>query len=81
MMTTNQPPPAPVVAVASENVEKSAKLAWEQAYRLADGVSEPTIGRASGFLPTELCYKAMNLAMEEYPEKVKRMLRDCIRFV
>lgn len=79
-MTTNQLPPAPVVAVSSENVEKSAKLAWEQACRLADGVSEPTIGRAAGFLPTELCYKAMNLAVEEYTEKVKRMLCDALDF-
>jgi hypothetical protein len=81
MMTTNQPPHASVVVVASENVERNANLAWEQVYRIAEGVPEPTIGRASGFLPTELCYKAMNSAVEEYPEKLRGILVDYIQIL
>lgn len=80
-MTTNQPPHTSVVVVASENVERHANLAWEQACRIAEGVPEPTIGRASGFLPTELCYKAMNSAVEEYPEKVRSTLGDFIQIL
>jgi hypothetical protein len=63
---------APVFVVSSENVERSAKLAWAQVRPVAENVSEPAIGRATGFLPSELCYKAMNMAVEEYPNQVRR---------
>lgn len=69
MATTNQIQ-EPVIAIASENVEQAAKLAWDQVYAVADSVPEPTIGKASGFLPSDLCYKVMNGAVEEYPDKV-----------
>ncbi|KAJ5500617.1 hypothetical protein N7453_009668 [Penicillium expansum] len=60
----------PVIAIASENVERAAKLAWDQVNAVADSVPEPTIGKATGFLPSDLCYKVMNGAVEEYPDKV-----------
>lgn len=69
MATTNQIH-EPVIAIVSENVERNAKLAWDQVYAVADSVPEPTIGKASGFLPSDLCYKVMNGAVEEYPDKV-----------
>lgn len=68
MATSNQPP---FLVLSSENVEQSAKLAWNQISSVAENVSEPTIGRATAFLPSELCYKAMNIALEEYLQKVE----------
>jgi hypothetical protein len=71
-MATNSQ--TPLLVLSSENVEQGAKLAWSQVSSVAENVSEPTVGRATGFLPSELCYKAMNIALEEYLQKVETAL-------
>ncbi|KAJ5946408.1 hypothetical protein N7454_003247 [Penicillium verhagenii] len=68
-MSTDSQRHPPVIPFSSENVAQLAKLAWGQVSLVAEGVSEPTIGRASGFYPSDLCFKAMSLAVEEYPGK------------
>lgn len=74
MSTNNQSSP-PVISYCSENVTQLAKLAWGQVSPVAEGVPEPTIGRASGFLPSDLCFTTMSSAVEEYPGKVGRSSR------
>lgn len=61
----------PLLVHSSDNIEQGARLAWNQVSSVAEDVPEPTIGKAAGFLPSELCYKAMNLALEEYLQKVE----------
>lgn len=67
MATKNQ---IALIVHSFEIIEQSAKSAWDQVSPVAENVSEPTIGRATGFLPSELCYKVMSLALEEYLQKV-----------
>jgi hypothetical protein len=69
MMASDQCPP-PVISFSSGNVEQLARQAWEQISPVAEGVPEPTIGRASGFLPSDICFKVMGLALDEFPGKV-----------
>lgn len=75
IMATDEQFHTPVIAITSESVQQNAKLAWDQISRVADAVSEPTIGRATGFLPSELCYRAMSVAVDEYPDKVRKAPR------
>jgi hypothetical protein len=59
-----------IIAIGSENVRSAAAAAWSQIRSYAVSLPEPQKGRASGFLPSELCYNAINAAVKEYPEKV-----------
>ncbi|KAF4235739.1 hypothetical protein CNMCM8980_003210 [Aspergillus fumigatiaffinis] len=65
LMTMNN-----IIAIGSENVRSAAAAAWSQIRSYAVSLPEPQKGRATGFLPSELCYNAINAAVKEYPEKV-----------
>ena len=73
-MTTSDQRLPQVISFSSKNVERLAKQAWEQVSIVAKGVPEPTIGRASGFLPSDSCFRVMSL---EFLGKVGSCVKEC----
>lgn len=59
-----------IITIRLENVKSAAVAAWSQIQSYAVSLPKLQKGRASGFLPSELCYNAINTAVKEYPEKV-----------
>ncbi|KAL2812906.1 hypothetical protein BDW59DRAFT_167684 [Aspergillus cavernicola] len=58
-----------VFAISSDEVKIAAINAWNEIKDYAISLPAPQKGRAAGFLPTDLCKAAIDVAAREYPEK------------
>ncbi|KAJ0417349.1 hypothetical protein BJY00DRAFT_208091 [Aspergillus carlsbadensis] len=57
------------IVIKSAGVQNAVLNAWNEIKDYIPLLPAPQKGRAAGFLPTDLCKDAINVAIREYPEK------------